>query len=505
MATRARSWGVARTRPGHRHLVGEWRSGFPVAYCNSAISLTALLESRGLTNFGFGEDACERCVARTPGLDREIDVARAASEAKLTKFSERDPFELLREATIPNAESDLFDFGDEEATEDPWVDDDPEFDPFAKGAVPAPAKPPEAPAPAAPAPAAPVEPEPTLPWEPPGALEPGTYESVSVARAGELAPVAVYYPNGSPETLLAVIELIPRSMGLVQMTMADGQGFRARPTDMIFRVVKAPEEDLDSGVGDRRPDGDRDSDLVPQLPSASEEKEERPMTTVVTKGTNRPAAAARTRKAAQRTPLPPKGSTGDAEKMQAVIEEAVAEVTATPARKRAAKKALKVALDSVAAETKAADPVAVKKPTKAAAKKMAAEVAAVEKGLEDVVKADPKRKTEPSTPGQTKTAAKAARFIAELEELDAGWSPITPSAFSGDLQTVVAKRAEGERIEISWNAGVYVPGSGKYVAGGRERVLRNASDILKNWAPKKTSELQPKRPAGKAKPATKGA
>jgi hypothetical protein len=491
MATRARSWGVARTRPGHRHLVGEWRSGFPRALCNSAISLTALLESHGLTNFGFGEDACEWCVARTPDLDREIEAVRAESEAKLAKFSERDPFELLREATIPGTARDLFDFddeGDDEATENPWADDDPEFDPFAKGPTPAPApaKPPEAPA-AAPAPAAPAEPEPTLPWEPPGALEPGTYELVPVARAGELAPVAVYYPDGSPENLLAVIELIPRSMGLVQLTMADGQGFRARPTDMIFRVVKAPEEDLDSSTGDRRPDGDRDSDLVPQLPSASEEKEERPMTTVVTKGTNRPAAAARTRKAAQRTPLPPKGSKGDAEKMQAVIEEAVAEVTAKPARKRAA------------------DPVAVKKPTKAAAKKMAAEVAAVEKGLEDVVKADPKRKIEPSTPGQTKTAAKAARFIAELEELDAGWSPITPSAFSGDLQTVVAKRAEGERIEISWNAGVYVPGSGKYVAGGRERVLRNASDILKNWAPKKTEELQPKRPAGKAKPATKGA
>lgn len=66
------------------------------------------------------------------------------------------------------------------------------------------------------------------------------------------------------------------------------------------------------------------------------------MTTIVPKGTNRPAAAKRTAKAAQRTALPPKGATsapGKTNTSAAVIKEELAKKPARPPRKVAAKPA----------------------------------------------------------------------------------------------------------------------------------------------------------------------
>lgn len=484
----------------------EERPG-PRALCNSGIRISNLTTSRGLTNFGFGEDACQPCIDRA-GIRAEIAEAEAESAARLT---DADPFTLIQEAAITH---DPFapDADDLDGTEDedPWAGDadEPEFDPYA-GPGPVAAEiaeikeeiragreagiyppadtlgEPEIDADGADALVETFEPDPIMPWSPPD-VDTNLAERLTVAEAADRAPLAVWYYDGSKEFLLNVVDLIPKAMGLCVLNMGDGMGFRARPADMILAVVE-PKQDPVHGLGSTgssRSSSDSPDNLVSEQPPS---KEKAVTTNTVRKGTNRPAAEARTRKAAQRTALPARGDDKHAE-MQAVIEEAVAEVAApkkssTRARKTAAAEA------GVKRARKAAKPVDQKN--------MEAKIATAERGERD---------TAVNTEGRSRTSVKAQRFMTSLAELDAGWEPITLSAFDGDRATVVAKRGDTERVEITWDAGVYVPTSAKYIsAGGRERILRNASDVLKNWAPKSTSALKPKRTAPKAKAATKGA
>jgi hypothetical protein len=413
--------------------------------------------------------------------------------------AEPTPEDRIKEAAIINPLGPDPDDLDDTDEEDPWGDDEPEFDPMAS--------PPPRPSlgvtklePGPPAllnmsvaegyppndagsgnlgatlAAEPPPVEPDLPWTPPSVAE-GSYERLTVAEAIERAPLAVWYYDGSKETLLNGVELIPRAQGLWVLNMGDGQGFRARPTDTILAVVFPSEPESTTVVVDSPPGDDtgsrrRSSQPVhhPTDPTPAAEpappKEKAVTTTTVRKGTNRASAAARTRKAAQRTPLPKRGDDKSAEMLSA-IEEAVAEVTKKPT-KRLPKKAK-------------ATPV----------EKIPAKVEKIERGDRD---------TAVNTEGRSKTSVKANAFMAKLRELNTGWTGITLSEFDGDAATVVAKRGDRERIEISWDGGVYVPGSGQYIRDGRPRILRNASDILKNWAPKSTAELEPKRQA----PAPKG-
>lgn len=515
---------MARTRPLHRHLVHPYPiiDFLPRARCNRSITLTSVIESRGSEAFGIGETVCVRCCRRAH-----------IPPAELAPPEPDRPLDLDEEVAINNP------FGpdpddEDEPEEDPWGDEDePEFDPYATGPTPKPEPPTEAESlsvlppvnqtsgsntggsaslgalEAAKRPAEPPVFEPVLPWSPPD-VAPELAERLTVIEAIERAPLVVWYYDGSKETLLNGVELIPRAQGLWALNMGDGQGFRARATDTILAVrdfPSAPESTtvVDSSRGDSPSGRRRRSQPVhnptDQPPAAKPASKEKAVTTTVRKGANRASSTARTRKAAQRTPLPARGDDKHAE-MQTAIEEAVAEV-AKPARRRpskaAAVAALKGAMEAVVTE-QGGDPSTVveTKPTKRLPRskkatppeKIPAKLEKIERGTRD---------TAVNTEGRSKTSVKAHRFMSEIEALDTGWKA-TLSEFDGDTATVVAKRGDRERIEIAWNGGVFVPEAAKYIRDGRERLLRNASDALKNWAPKSAAALEPKRTA----PAPKG-
>lgn len=523
---------MARTRPLHRHLVSDNKplrdrgTAIARARCNRSIVLTQVISSRGAEAFGIGETVCVRCCRRA-----HIPAAEFAPPAPTEEVTITNPF-----GPDPDDEDDT-------DVEDPWGDDDePEFDPYAKGPAPAPkpeppteaeslyvlppvdqdsgtlsvaeqdigsvnlgaleavSRPPEPPV---------FEPDPIMPWTPPDVAS-ELAERLTVAEAIERAPLPVWYYDGSKETLLNGVELIPRAQGLWVLNMGDGQGFRARPADTILAVrdfPSAPESTtvVDSSSGDGGHSRHPSNQLVPDPPEPAPEpalpKEKAVTTTTVRRGANRASASARTKKAAQRTPLPKRGDDTHAE-MQAAIEEAVAEV-AKPARRRPSKatavKALKGAMEAVVTEqggdpstvveTKAKRLPRAKKATPP--EKIAAKVEKIERGDRD---------TAVNSEGRSKTSVKAHKFMSEIEALDAGWKA-TLSEFDGDCATVVAKRGDRERIEIAWDGGVFVPEAAKYIRDGNARLLRNASDALKNWAPKTTAALEPKRkaPAPKAK------
>lgn len=502
---------MARTRPLHRHLV----SPFPIdsdtsrAMCNRSIALTSVISSRGSEAFGIGETVCVRCCRRAHIPPAEFEPPAPTEEVAITNPFGPDP-----------------DDEDDTDVEDPWDDDDePEFDPYAKG--PAPAPKPEPPteteslftlpgihidqdsgAPLLNLSVAEVkQPEPVTPWTPPDVAS-ELAERLTVAEAIERAPLPVWYYDGSKEILLNGVELIPRAQRLWVLNMGDGQGFRARPTDTILAVrdfPSAPESTtvVDSSSGDGGRSRHPSNQLVPDPPEPAPEpalpKEKAVTTTTVRRGANRASASARTKKAAQRTPLPKRGDDKHAE-MQAAIEEAVAE---TQTRRRPSKAtavaALKGAMEAVVTEqggdpstvveTKAKRLPRAKKATPP--EKIAAKVEKIERGDRD---------TAVNSEGRSKTSVKAHKFISEIEALDAGWKA-TLSEFDGDCATVVAKRGDRERIEIAWDGGVFVPEAAKYIRDGNARLLRNASDAIKNWAPKTTAALEPKRkaPAPKAK------
>lgn len=148
----------------------------------------------------------------------------------------------------------------------------------------------------------------------------------------------------------------------------------------------------------------------------------------VKKGTGRPAAAAKRRTHAQRTPLPPRRGQVKA------AQEPVQEPSKTTASTRGTPKATK--------------PRAA---TRAGGK---------------------------GTPPETKSAGKAVAVAAKIESL--GWAVATEH--HGETSEVTATR-EGEVIWVSWVDGKLINRSGApmatYALGARTVVIRNASEALK--------------------------
>jgi hypothetical protein len=164
----------------------------------------------------------------------------------------------------------------------------------------------------------------------------------------------------------------------------------------------------------------------PVKPAANKREESADVTKIVGKGANRPAAAARTKKHAQRTPLPPKpGKVEDA-------QEVIAEAKATRTQAKTAKTS--------------------ERPSEGASR------AQIEGSL------DPK------------SGPKALAFVDRANQ--SGWDTLVEG--NGTVVSVTATRGE-ESVEIRWDAGVYQTWA-TYVCGDRSIKLRNASHALKQMA-----------------------
>lgn len=167
---------------------------------------------------------------------------------------------------------------------------------------------------------------------------------------------------------------------------------------------------------------------------------EEEVTTIVAKGANRPAAARKTAKAAQRTPLPPKGATSAAGKNE----------TAEVIKGELAKQAVKKAPQAKAPQTR---------------QTARAELLASRKGA-----AKPTTKKMPERP----TAhAKAEALVADAEK--AGWvGAVTPGTEPGDVCSFIAHR-DGEALSLHYIQGGTRPGT--HVNGGREVQAMNAATV----------------------------
>lgn len=177
----------------------------------------------------------------------------------------------------------------------------------------------------------------------------------------------------------------------------------------------------------------------------------------VPKGTNRPAAAARTRKAAQRTPLPPRA--GQVEDAQDAIEQ-----TRPGAQPRKA-------LNS---RERKANPKRTTQPYPSEAAR---------------------KPIEPS-PGGTKSETKAQAFVSAASSL--GWS-LGSEKVDGEATTVTVERA-GESIEISWMRGVFESPC-IYSFSGRTVKLNNASAARKRMeTPAEAATQEAARVAAKSIP-----
>ena len=169
------------------------------------------------------------------------------------------------------------------------------------------------------------------------------------------------------------------------------------------------------------------------------------MTTIVRKGAGRPAHAARTRKHAQRTPLPPKGAELKPTTSDVIAEEHAtrkrAAAAETPAKKTTTKKTATAARKSTA--KKAATPEPAKKAP--AAKKATAKKAAAPKPVE-----------KPADPLLEKSMRKAEADAAVARE--AGWDVTVVQANGPSKVLVVAtKRIEEESVTetvtVTYNGG----------------------------------------------------
>lgn len=147
------------------------------------------------------------------------------------------------------------------------------------------------------------------------------------------------------------------------------------------------------------------------------------MTTIVPKGANRPAASKRTTKAAQRTPLPPKGA------------------KAAPGKTNTTAKVIKEALTS-----------------------------------ENVMKSLPKLGTHRPAPVGATPHDKAAKLVEEAKV--AGWAAAAEvGELPGDLVTFHAVRGNpvSETLTLHWITGGTRPGT--YTNGGREVQAMNAATV----------------------------
>lgn len=172
------------------------------------------------------------------------------------------------------------------------------------------------------------------------------------------------------------------------------------------------------------------------------------MTTTVAKGANRPAAAARSAKAAQRTPLPAKGATqapGKTNTTAAVIKDELAK----PAAKRA--------------------PRRTKRPTYSAEDAMSAQAKVGEaEARKATEQAKAKPQVERTTPHQ-----KAAALVQYAQEH--GWTAgAEKGEQAGDLVTFKAVR-EGEQVTLHWITGGTRPGT--HTNGGRQVQAMNAATV----------------------------
>lgn len=197
------------------------------------------------------------------------------------------------------------------------------------------------------------------------------------------------------------------------------------------------------------------------------------MTTNVAKGAGRPAAAARSAKHAQRTPLPPRAGSPGAEAIaerKAEIDgsKPMADHTVAELRKIATDLLVSGArsmkkgdlLNAILKAQQAAGRVRAEKSVEAAAAQIF-EVAEKSDRIVEILEnyfetADPaKDYAEPSTPpdAQTKSHEKAFAFLEAAAKL--GWAECAQSAPEAEEFGVVVGRGD-ERITISWRNGVFV-------------------------------------------------
>lgn len=229
------------------------------------------------------------------------------------------------------------------------------------------------------------------------------------------------------------------------------------------------------------------------------------MTTTVGKGANRPAAKARTAKAAQRTPLPPrKGQITDEQIQQAAHIVELQNMGVVALRKYAREHGFSITganrmqKDELLQEILAAEdaPVAAQGLTKRTAETLVSKLPTPAK---QAVKGD-KAKAVPSQKG-TKSETKAADFLAEAKLLS--WAGTSET--SGETTKVTVTRG-AEAIEITWINGVFQGDSCVYQHAGRSAIkVHNASAAKKRMGatPDQAQEEAQKVTAHKAARAPK--
>ncbi len=197
------------------------------------------------------------------------------------------------------------------------------------------------------------------------------------------------------------------------------------------------------------------------------------MTTVVTKGTNRASANARTAKAAQRTPLPPRGATSAPGKnvTAGIIKDQIAE-TATKTVKRV---------------TAAASKPVVKEftmaPAKSTAKRAPAKKAPAKKAAPAAKKAAPAPVSHPP---------KVTAYLAVAES--AGWS--ADAVVAGPTVTITSERTD-ETVIVSFTDGNTAPGTMWFIRKDGSRVrLRNISAAKKQMTLESESRPVPTTRSG---------
>jgi Rho termination factor, N-terminal domain len=245
------------------------------------------------------------------------------------------------------------------------------------------------------------------------------------------------------------------------------------------------------------------------------------MTTTVKRGAGRPAAAEKTNRHAQRTPLPPKaGVVEDAREVIASTSQPYGDMTVAQLRviarhllvegSRSMRRGdlLNAILEAEKAAAKAQTPERVRR---AEAKVDAAlKPTKTEKAIDDAFATSPAVVTEVNKRLDSKSGAKAEAFVNEAMRL--GWEGSAVLAGTADRVTVTVKRGD-EAIDIEWIGGVF-RGDCYYHHAGRTAIkLRNASAAKQRMAipPAKANEeaarvtahksIRPK--AGKAPSATR--
>lgn len=248
------------------------------------------------------------------------------------------------------------------------------------------------------------------------------------------------------------------------------------------------------------------------------------MVNTVKRGAGRPAATARSNKAAQRTPLPPRpGQISDEMLAEAAHRVQLEDMTAVQLRAYAREKGFqipglsKMAKDGVLREILAAEDdtevAEAEEPTPeeieeeerhesakddgfSSKSSKAKEVAQQQRNAKEIAEVTAKRHPE-ITPaakalGGTKSAVKAQTFCAEAVKL--GWDSDAKS--EGESTTVVATRGD-ESLEISWLGGVFQGETCVYHHAGRTAIkIHNAS------AAKKRMALPPEQAAEEARKVT---